>query len=685
MRTTSNPLKAAALGVAASFLVDSGTESGVVAAQWHGVEYSAVPIWPLPRNISLPETGTADGPHKLLAPEASFSFSKGLGDEGAASAGGSRSREGSSSSPLKISVDASCNSFVQPLVEEAVSAGHATHFRVPVRTYNESAYAVADSAACSKRCLTDADCSSPSLSRSSSSSSSSCYVRSDVRWNSTSGCSPSSVAGLNAPCGCCVAAAAGDLPTISTVSVSCSNHNLGAAGPTTGMSASAAADSEAYTLEIGATTGITLSAASSKGAAAGIASLAQLLRYDSELDALVADVVPLTITDWPSYSWRGIMIDTSRHFVPVGDLLRLVDTMAAAKFNVFHWHVVDSPSFPLASDAYPELSQEGSWSRSAATIYSKADVASVVARGKSRFVDVVVEVDTPAHTLAIARSHPEMMAGQGCWAWMANSGFKVDVDSDDCMALDPTNAAARSMVATLLGEVATAVGPDTPYIHIGGDEVKYGCWNSSSSIQSHVLSAYGNLSAPAFARLQAEWTANVSAAAVVSSGKAPVLWQPTAQGPGDPAWDNALPESSVYMVWLNSDSAAAYAKAGKKVVYTTPYYVAGMGSNGWLNVYNARLMPGGLSVDEQANILGGEICVWGESFSAGNLAFRSLTIGAGAAETFWLGDHPQGSGPGTATGLGLSERFNRFLCHSRRFGLETPPIMPSFCEVVSSK
>lgn len=259
------------------------------------------------------------------------------------------------------------------------------------------------------------------------------------------------------------------------------------------------------------------------------------------------------------------MIDTSRHFVPVDDLLQLIDAMAAAKFNVFHWHVVDSPSFPLGSDAYPELSQEGSWSRSAATIYSKADVASVVARGKSRFVDVVVEVDTPAHTLAIARSHPEMMAGQGCWAWMANSGFKVDVDSDDCMALDPTNADAREMVATLLGEVATAVGPDAPYIHIGGDEVKYGCWNSSSSIQSHVQSVYGNLSAPAFARLQAEWTANVSAAAVVSSGKAPVLWQPTAQGPGDPAWDNALPESSVYMVWLNADSAAAYAKAGKKV------------------------------------------------------------------------------------------------------------------------
>mgnify|MGYP000468495280 FL=1 len=60
-----------------------------------------------------------------------------------------------------------------------------------------------------------------------------------------------------------------------------------------------------------------------------------------------------------------------------------------------------------------------------------------------------------------------------------------------------------------------------------------------------MTSAYGNLSSAAFARLQAEWTANVSASAVVKNGKVPVLWQPTAQGPGDPAWDDALPADSV--------------------------------------------------------------------------------------------------------------------------------------------
>ena len=100
---------------------------------------------------------------------------------------------------------------------------------------------------------------------------------------------------------------------------------------------------------------------------------------------------------------------------------------------------------------------------------------------------------------------------------------------------------------------------------------------------------YGDLSPASFSKLQAEWTANVSAAAVVRAGKRPVLWQPTVQGPGDPAWDGALPADSVYMIWLNAESAQKYAANGSDVVYTTPFYVAGMGSGGWTQVCALRL------------------------------------------------------------------------------------------------
>jgi len=375
------------------------------------------------------------------------------------------------------------------------------------------------------------------------------------------------------------------------------------------------------------------------------------------------------------------MIDTSRHFVEVDDILRLLDAMSAAKLNRLHVHATDSTAWTLESDAYPELAQEGSWSRSSATTYSKSQITEIVQRGRDRFVDVIFELDTPAHTLSIARSHPEMMAE--CWKWMAESGFKVDVDSDDTMALNPVSSDARVMVKTLIGEIADLTA--SRYVHIGGDEVKYACWDSIDEIREHVQTVYGNNSDVAYARLQAEWTANVTAAAVTLKKKIPVLWQPTTKGYGDPVWDNALPSESVYMVWLNADSAASYAKHKRNVVYTTPYYVAGMGAaGGFLNVYNAQLMPTSLTSEQQKYILGGQICAWGESMAGGSMGmdFRALTIGAGAAETFWR-EHESGTSPSQASGLGLGDRYNRFLCHVRRFGVDTIPVMPSYCAVLN--
>merc|ERR1712196_455460 len=71
------------------------------------------------------------------------------------------------------------------------------------------------------------------------------------------------------------------------------------------------------------------------------------------------DVVPLKIFDKPSYVWRGVMIDTARHFVPHDDILRLIDGMYAGKLNKLHIHATDSTAWTLRSDAYPELAEEG--------------------------------------------------------------------------------------------------------------------------------------------------------------------------------------------------------------------------------------------------------------------------------------------------------------------------------------
>ncbi len=65
---------------------------------------------------------------------------------------------------------------------------------------------------------------------------------------------------------------------------------------------------------------------------------------------------PLKIRDAPRYPWRGLMVDSARHYLSVPLLERTIDSMAAMKLNTLHWHIVDAESFPFVSDKYPGMS-----------------------------------------------------------------------------------------------------------------------------------------------------------------------------------------------------------------------------------------------------------------------------------------------------------------------------------------
>lgn len=114
------------------------------------------------------------------------------------------------------------------------------------------------------------------------------------------------------------------------------------------------------------------------------------------------------------------------------------------------------------------------------------------------------------------------------------------------------------------------------------------------------------------------------------------------------------------------------------VVYTTPFYVAG---GSWNSVYNAQIMPTGLTPLQQKNILGAQVCAWGEHMGSSNLNTFVWQTGAAAAESFWDPAHPTVPGVGSAAGLATGDRYNRFLCHLRRFGVGVPEVMPSYCGV----
>lgn len=543
-----------------------------------------------------------------------------------------------------------CDSRVNALADKILA--QKVVFRDTVRSFDEKPYALKD-AFCPKNsaCAADADCAD----------SHTCMTDGARRYNSSHACPPS--AAYNSPCGCCVAAAGP--PRIPSISISCSASDR---------------TEEAYELSV-SESAVDIRASSAKGAAYALATLSQLLHWEPSSGLSVLDRVPLQISDEPTYSWRGVMVDTSRSFVPTEQLLELLDAMFAAKLNIFHWHIVDSPSFPYESTTFPELAREGSWSQDASTIYDAAALAKVVQHARDRFVEVVFEFDTPAHTMAWGRSHPEIMTD--CWRWLAQENPKVDVDSTDCMAMDPTAPAAEPLVTKLVTEVIQTYAADSRFLHLGGDEVKVGCWNASNRVRAAVEARYGDLSDTSFKTLQRDWTKNISDKAVLANKKTPVIWQPTEDGATDPVWKpstSGLSNETVYMIWLSGAAVAAYAQAGAKVVNTQPFYVAGMGAGGWKSVYDAEVAPSSLSESERNLVLGGQICMWGETMAAGNFGMRAYQIGMGAAENFW-GKNPSGESGGWA----LQTRFNRFLCHLKNWDIEAPPQMPGWCGVLRTQ
>jgi hexosaminidase len=104
------------------------------------------------------------------------------------------------------------------------------------------------------------------------------------------------------------------------------------------------------------------------------------------------------IDDEPRFAHRGLLVDTSRHFVTIPVLEQIIDGMSYNKFNVFHWHIVDDHSFPYQSRKYPEMTR-GAFHQS--MIYSQSDVAHIIEYSRLRGIRVMAEFDTPGHTVKI--------------------------------------------------------------------------------------------------------------------------------------------------------------------------------------------------------------------------------------------------------------------------------------------
>lgn len=228
----------------------------------------------------------------------------------------------------------------------------------------------------------------------------------------------------------------------------------------------------AYTLVVSPAR-IGLRAASADGLFSGAGSIVQLAAGLGNGRGADVAIPAMAIEDSPRMSWRGLMLDESRHFFGKAVVKELLDTMAYLKMNRFHWHLTDEPGWRIEIRRYPRLTEIGATGdssdpKAAPAFYTQTDIRELVAYAEQRHIMIVPEIDFPGHATAATRAYPELSGG-GAGKW---SGF----------TFNPARETTYQFMTGVLQEIA-ALFPG-PYIHIGGDEVSYGNqdWNSDPEI-----------------------------------------------------------------------------------------------------------------------------------------------------------------------------------------------------------
>src|SRR6266516_574391 len=224
-------------------------------------------------------------------------------------------------------------------------------------------------------------------------------------------------------------------------------------------------EDESYVLEVGAN-GAKLTAPTVLGTLRGLQTFLQLV--DVSPDGFAAPSV--TIQDKPRFPWRGLMIDSTRHFIPLDVIRRNLDGMEAVKMNVFHWHLSENQGFRVESTKFPTLQELDT----DAYYYTQDEMRELIAYARDRGIRVEPEFDMPGHSTAWFVGYPDLASAPGPYAVERKWGVFDP-------AMDPTQDKTYKFLNEFIGEMGK-IFPDH-YFHIGGDEVNGKEWDAKPKIQ----------------------------------------------------------------------------------------------------------------------------------------------------------------------------------------------------------
>jgi len=249
------------------------------------------------------------------------------------------------------------------------------------------------------------------------------------------------------------------------------------------------------------------------------------------------------ITDHPAYPWRGLMLDTARHWMSPARLRAVVDGMASLKMNILHLHLTDDQAFRLEIAALPDLARQSGDGH----FLTRTEAVALVAYAADRGIRIVPEIDMPGHVTAWLSACPGLATRPGAYQPSRRFG-----PHPGC--LNPHCEHTYTVVRKILTEVAE-IFPDN-FVHVGGDEVSADVLPLRPQAMSTEV--------PGELAPQALFTRRI-AAILDDLGRQPVGW--------DEIMHPHLPRRTVVQCWRSGSIRDAILAAGHPVILSYGYYL----------------------------------------------------------------------------------------------------------------
>ena len=381
---------------------------------------------------------------------------------------------------------------------------------------------------------------------------------------------------------------------------------------------------ETYTLTIpnatssasGALT-IALSSATVWGALHGLQTLAQLIAFDGDALAYFSPA-PVAIEDGPKFPFRGVMVDPARQFLPPATLRAIIDSLTIVKLNLLHLHILDCDSFPIQVAApYSEL-WRGAFSPRER--YTAQELSALSEYARARGVTLLFEFDQPGHMGAMCKGYPQLCPSPAC-----STAYGGDV-------LDPSSRDTLPAMQAVVEALTRASPPSATLLHLGGDEVNPACWLASPTVRAWMAARNYSSGDDVYG-----YFVNASNAMAVAAGKSPVRWEEVWRRFG-----RALHPSTIVHAWLSPQALFEAASAGYRALFSvstrTPeggsYYLDYLDVQ-WSGVYGVDPLRGLTNASSLPLILGGEMCMWGETVDAATVLGVIWPRAAAGAERLW--------------------------------------------------